>query len=814
MVKILRYNKQTGVTPKAPNTYSQTRFNPSDFSRASDAIGQVGKQVTSTGLDLFSQQELNKSKKAEQLSNQDMKMLETLEKQKTTMDVFQLKMDRANTLHEKMDFALNGTAEEPGLTTFANDYMHNQDYKNNERNFADVAEGMKQSIAATIEDDVVRKDFEMKFDNKAAALKLNVMNGSFKTGLAQRTSAYKAEHKQLLYEMEYGNHLEQKNAKDRLLGLNGVVGIHEEAFDGGIINTTPELAIQYSQGEVEFIKAKLMIADDPQAYMDLAKGKTHDYPFKNLTVIQRSDLDIKAQKQIDILESQAAAATKKMIAANQKTVSDISASLDDGILPENGLAELGIARSIAEDLGDIDTIKEIDNHFAMWSTYQAAQQSNPLDLQAQINELQIIINKSNTTDLPMAAPGQKSAAGVKEINLLKMKALQNTKTKMDAALAKDSLQWANQVGKITLEPMNLNADAESWKKWVTNRQGDGNQTAAVYGTKRDFLTKDEQQMIMNYWQSDDTTMDQKIGLIARLSEFGIDADNVFEEILSKGDGKKESHYFAHIAGLMNANPKSLITGELAVSFFNGFAKKDDFSNPQTQLLLGEDSNYTKTQFQDLFNNAISGSFINADPEMNKTIFDMANIIYLDRAAKTSKSIDSTLYENIINELIGGTTVGGVSYGGIVEYNNQSTHAPAWIKSDDFEIVINNLSDGEFELVSNGQIPIWYNGSETGEFKLRGDVFNRDYDPSWLEDKTRSKGAMISDASNYNQPYLWVVGDGKYIISFNTPFNNEDPQYLATQNNDNGYFVLDLNKIKDLYLSGELKSQKFPDYNIK
>jgi hypothetical protein len=777
MVKILRYNKQTGVTPKAPNTYSQTRFNPSDFSRASDAIGQLGKQAASTGLDLFSQQESNKSKKAEQLSNQDMKMLETLEKQKTTMDVFQLKMDRANTLHEKMDFALNGTAEEPGLTTYANDYTHDQDYKNNERNFADVAEGMKQSISATIEDDVVRQDFEMKFDNKAAALKLNVMNGSFKTGLAQRTSAYKAKHKQLLYDMEYGNHLEQKNAKDELLGLNGVISIHEEAFDGGIINTTPELAIQYSQGEVEFIKAKLMIADDPQAYMDLAKGKTHDYPFKNLTVIQRSDLDIKAQKQIDILESQAAAATKKMIAANQKTVSDINAYLDDGILPENGLTELGIARSIAEDLGDTDTVKEIDNHFAMWSTYQAAQQSNPLDLQAKIDELQIIINKSNTTDLPMAAPGQKSAAGVKEINLLKMKALQNTKTKMDAALAKDSLQWANQVGKITLEPMNLNADEESWKQWVTNRQGDGNQTAAVYGTKRDFLTKDEQQMIMNHWQSDDTTMDQKIGLIARLSEFGIDADNVFEEILSKGDGKKESHYFAHIAGLMNANPNQAIIGELAADFFSGFALKDNVSIASAELLFGEDKKQMFHDSQKVFTEFLNGSFLSADSNLTSTLFDMTRIIYVDRTStSTSKKLDKKLFGKIVNELIGGTSIGGVNHGGIAEFNEQATFVPSWMQTDNFEEVITGLTDVEWEIASGGQVPIWYNGSETGEFKLNGDVFNR--------------------KDGKDQPYLWVVGDGKYIVSFNTPYDNVDPQYLATKGGDNGYFILDLNLVKD------------------
>ena len=128
MVKISRYKKQTGVTPKAPNTYSQIRFNPSDYSRASDAIGQLGSTSLQVGMDLLQQQESNKSRKAEQLSNQEMKMLETLEKQKTDFDVLKIKMDRANLLHEKMDFAINGTADTPGLNSWASDYLNNPDY--------------------------------------------------------------------------------------------------------------------------------------------------------------------------------------------------------------------------------------------------------------------------------------------------------------------------------------------------------------------------------------------------------------------------------------------------------------------------------------------------------------------------------------------------------------------------------------------------------------------------------------------------------------------------------------------------------------
>ena len=790
MVKILRYSKQTGVTNKAPNTYSQTRFNPSDFSRASDAIGQVGKQVASTGLDLFQQQESNKAKKAEQLSNQDMKMLDTLEKQKTTMDVFQLKMDRQNSLHEKMDFTFNGTKEKPGLTSNAHDFTVGQDYQTNEENFVNAAAAKKKEILATIKDDVVAQDFSIKFDNKVAALKLNVINGSFKTGLSQRTSAYKAEHKELLYDLEYGNGLDQITAKNRLLGLNGVVGIHEEAFEGGIINITAELAEQYSQGELSFIQAKLMIADDPEGYLALAKGKTHNYPFKNLSLEQRATLDIAAKNKVDALASSAATNTKRMIAENKSNVSEITSSLKDGLMPKNGLQDLGAARLIAESLGDTDTIKEIDDHFNMWATFREARQSNIITLDARISEVQAKIEKSNTTEsiestfYNAAVPQKEKVGGVSNSDVLELKALTITRDKMSSALTKDPLQWADQVNKINLEPMNLNASPEEWSSWVNNRVGDGNQTAAVYNTRRDFLTKAEQEMIMNYWQSDETSIDQKINLIDKFSRFGVDADNVFEEILNKGDGKKESHYFAHIAGLMNSNPDNFQLGELASDFFAGFALKDNTSNKATELFYGTDRAYYKENAQKVLTETLDGSFINADASINETIFDIANMIYLKRAEPKSRTFDKEIYANIIHQLIGGSTKNGVKHGGIAEFNDQATFAPSWMATETFEEEIKKFFHGTDsdiyedtrKTLLNGQVPIWDNGSETGEFKLNGDVFNR------------KEGKF--------QPYLWAVGDGKYIISFNSPWDNQDPQYVGTKNNESGYFILDLNLIKD------------------
>ena len=726
MVKIRRFKRQTAATTKAPNTFSGIRYNPTDFSRASDAIAKFGQTTQNVGLNLLQQEESNKARLAEVKSSQDLKMYETLEKQKTDLEVLKLKNERTTKMHLNMDLAFNGTKDEPGLKKIAMDFTHDPDWANNETNFNDAAAKVKEKMLASIDDDVLRNDFSMKFDNKVDALNLNVMNGSFKTKLQQLTSAYESEHKELLYEMEYGNHLEQKMAKDRLLGLNGVIGLHEEAFENGIINITPELAEQYSLGDVEFIQAKLMIADDPQAYLDLSKSEEKSkYPFKNLSLTQRAELDIKAQNDVDKITSQTDAHNKKLIKNNQKIVNDITSKLEDGILPENGITELGAARVIATELGDTETVKKIDDHFTMWSTYQKAIQSNLTTIDAQITETQDAINRTNTPRLQEAPPGEERTSGVATVDLLKLKALKTIRTKMETALNKDSLQWANQVGKITLQPMNLNMNPEDWKTWVSDRRGDATKTSAIYNTKMDFLTKPEQQMIMNHWQDDATSTDEKIRLISMLSEFDVDADNVFEEILSKGDGKKESHYFAHIAGLMNAHPDNPIIGELAADFFNGFAKKDDFSNLATEKLFGEDSNEYRRTAQKTITEKLNGSFLNADPSINSTIFNMANMIYIHRADPGSKSFNTDLYSNIVNELIGGTTINGVDHGGIAVFNKQATYAPSWMETDSFEEIITGLTDDEWIKASGDQVPKWYNGENTGEFKLNGDVFNRE-----------------------------------------------------------------------------------------
>ena len=120
----------------------------------------------------------------------------------------------------------------------------------------------------------------------------------------------------------------------------------------------------------------------------------------------------------------------------------------------------------------------------------------------------------------------------------------------------------------------------------------------------------------------------------------------------------------------------------------------------------------------------------------------------------------------------------VQYGGFGEYNNQTTLIPSWMNAEKFEKSIERAVMLYPDKILNGQIPEWKYGESSGEFKLGGNaksIFNRDGD----------------------QPYLWAINDGVYAVSFNVPWDNTDPQYVGTSTGGNsGYFILDLNLIKD------------------
>ena len=793
MVKIKKYKAQTGVTPK-PNTLSGIRYNPTDFSRGFDALARVGQTTSNVGLNLLQQQETNKARKAQMESDQELQLIKTLDNQANDFYAIKTKLDRSNKLTTAMDLALNGNGNMMGLNGIKKEFQTTADYLNAEEGFANASLAVKTRVLATIDDDVVKQNFIEKFDNKTDAYAIDVMNSSFKTGLQQRTAAYKKEEADLLYTMEFGNPNEKIQAENRLLGLNGVVGIHEEAFEQGIINATPDVANYYTLGKVEYIKAKLMIAGDPQAYIDLAKGDADNYPFKNLSLEQRADLDISAEKALATINNKIESNKNAAINDNKKNFNDIKSDLKNGIMPVDGQQDLAMYKAVAEALGDTDTVNEIDDYLEMYATYNVALQMNQAELADELSEAIGQKNKINASILA----GQEQVdidqefgmtTGVPKELLLKIKALESVQAKMNTSLSTDSLRWGHTTGLIKLENIDwVNATEDEFNAWVNTRKGQNDLVMAKYGTKSNLITKEDQATLMNIWQNRETSNTDKIFLIKRLAAFDEKADDVFSEILYKGEGKNESKYFAHLAGLINSKGFDNTSSMLALDFFQGFEMRDNESVPSAQVMFGNEDVNRVSEARITFNDVIDGSLHNVSSNFMETLFDMAQIIYVNRN-KNSKSTrfadpEKKIFRSIVEELMGSTMIAKgdkmVKVGGVGEFNDQATFVPSWMETQSFEKVITGLTQDEWDILLNDQIPEWKYGEKKGTFKLNGDIFNNDGD----------------------QPYLWVIDDGKYIVSFNQPWNNADPQYIGTSsaNGSNGYFVLDLNLIKDKIIS--------------
>lgn len=792
MVKIRKYRSQKGVNRGQAQEFSQLRVNPNDFSQVTDALNKVGSTGLDVGLNLFSQQEKNDAIAYEEKKRQDLKLYEQVEKNEVDFYTRKLKLDRSNSLTENMNFAMDGNEQNPGLNDLILQYSTGQDYENNEVNYSNAADAWRDKVALKIKDEVVKKDFILNFDKKKTAGGVTVASGSFKTGISFATNNYEQELKQLYYDYEYGNLLQQKMAEDRLFGKfdpDGTVlveGIHDEAFKKGIINTTPEVAMSVTRGNLEFIRAKKALANDPVAFLELSKNK-ETYPFPNLSSSQRTDLEIKAQNAVNTINNQAITNDNKIIKANQKELASIVKMLDDGNMPENGVQDLSKIISIAEAYDDDATVQKAKDYISVYGVYNSAIQMNIGQLQDELNEVNAQVTKKNIPQEISTATGQVATVipGVSNELVLKQRTLQTVLNKMQTELNDDSLNWANTTNLITLETIDwVNASDEEFADWVNTRQSQSALVKSKYPTTVDnFLTKADQKSLMNIWQDPKTGVDTKIFIMRRLASFGEDTDTVFSEILYKGEGKNEAAYFAHIAGLMNTRDFDITTMDLGTSFLNGFSMKDNESIPSQQIFFGGEGNNDLDKVKDTFSDTIDGSLHQVNSTFMNNIYDMAQFIYIDRAkGSDSKFLDKKLYASIVQELIGQNTVGGRQYGGFGEYNGQTTVIPSWMDTEKFEETVNVVVSVYDDVLLNGQIPEWKYGETTGNFKLSSDkesIFNREGD----------------------QPYLWVIDDGVYVVSFNQPWNNTDPQYIGTSTGgNNGYFVLDLNLVKDKILT--------------
>jgi len=340
---------------------------------------------------------------------------------------------------------------------------------------------------------------------------------------------------------------------------------------------------------------------------------------------------------------------------------------------------------------------------------------------------------------------------------------------LTTSLNKDQLMTGNERGVVAIneigfEKLLTTGDVSEFASDIKERIAQAKTVADHYKRPVVFFTANEKTAIQGAFESA-TTSDQIINLSTALVQgFGQDSDLAFQEL------SKDNTFLAHVGGLVMSNngvPGNNV--RLAVQGYMMF--KDNPDLVKAYKVKSTDSNYL-TKIGE-YNEA----FLENSNTFNSTV-EMANYIFAAELKNSGKSIGNLPsnwdddWEKALKMAAGGTfiTEGRNHWmGGFDEWNGNKVHIPNWIREGNFDNIVELLKKHP-ELVdmasSNDQAPV--------------DIY----------------GKTINNIFENQDPYFVSVGDGLYKIAM-----GENPKEFGAEeeyamNTDNGFFVIDLNKIKE------------------
>ena len=340
---------------------------------------------------------------------------------------------------------------------------------------------------------------------------------------------------------------------------------------------------------------------------------------------------------------------------------------------------------------------------------------------------------------------------------------------LTTSLNKDQLMTGNDRGVVNINEIGFekllttDGDVSEFASDIKERIAQAKTVADHYKRPVVFFTANEKTAIQGAFESARTS-DQIINLSTALVQgFGQDSDLAFQEL------SKDNTFLAHVGGLVMSNngvPGNNV--RLAVQGYMMFKNNPDLV--KAYKVKSTDNNYL-TKIGE-YNEA----FLENSNTFNSTV-EMANYIFAAELKNSGKSIGNLPFnwdddwEKAFKMAAGGTfiTEGRNHWmGGFDEWNGNKVHIPNWIKEGNFDNIVELLKKHP-ELVdmasSNDQAPVDVTGKTINIFE------NQD-------------------------PYFVSVGDGLYKIAM-----GENPKEFGAEeeyamNTDGGFFVIDLNKIKE------------------
>jgi hypothetical protein len=362
--------------------------------------------------------------------------------------------------------------------------------------------------------------------------------------------------------------------------------------------------------------------------------------------------------------------------------------------------------------------------FEGMANWQAANRhQRPEQIAQQIQAYQVQVNAHGATDRDVVA-------------LDTMKGLY--KAAVDG-LDKDPLGWAEQSGRITIEPLDMTS-GETFAKSLVNRAADAHAVAQSYGqTPRFFRPAEKEALTKAIADNPDMLVEFAPTLRKALGEQ--------DTPLALAEISKDAPVLAHVAGLAMATGNDSFLRETAqalkVRKVDGYAPVKMPPNDRADLPALAALPATET----------------AAVKTAELVFDMrARAEGVDPAKDQLQA--AALWADTLNDALGATTRGdGTQAGGLGLVNGLQTLLPTAMSAEDVQTRLHSFSSDLFSF----QPPL---GS--------------------------SNGIAIS-ASQIQQGHLVAVAPGRYRVALGDPAS-DNPRYVM--NKEGGFWLLDVTRIPD------------------
>ena len=277
--------------------------------------------------------------------------------------------------------------------------------------------------------------------------------------------------------------------------------------------------------------------------------------------------------------------------------------------------------------------------------------------------------------------------GVQSDELRNLTLAEKMLSNMQSELSKDPLAFSMNRGltdsnnnKIELNQLNLTGDSVELSASIKERINYSNIVANRYNIEPKFFTEQEKNSLVETLRTADRATQMYL-LGGIVDGGGQNAPDMLAEI---SDSSPE---FAGIGALVNAGNMSV-----ASSALSGFEALSSGFKPL---------DFTATNTDRPFNalTSVALRYLPNSSEISRTV---ATAIYAD-IARFEDTFSESLWNQAINQSLGGSVKAGESFGGIQEVRGQLTLVPSNLTPDIIEAALKNITPESLAFASGGQI---------------------------------------------------------------------------------------------------------------